>query len=49
MHLRKRKEKTRRERLSKERRRVESERIVLVVWYKGKWNRKLEEKKIYIL
>jgi len=32
-------------RLSKERKRVESEIIVLVVWYKRKWNRKLEEKK----
>jgi len=38
----------RNERLSKERKRVDSEMIVLVVWYKRKWNRKLEERKTYI-
>jgi hypothetical protein len=35
----------RKERLFKERKRVESERIILVVWYKRKWNRKFEERK----
>jgi len=32
------------ERLFRERKRVERKKIVLVVWYKRKWNRKLEEK-----
>jgi len=36
------------ERKSKERKRIESEGIVLVVWYKKKWNRKLKERKTHI-
>jgi hypothetical protein len=41
------KERKRKERLYKERKRVESEMIVLGVWYKRKWNRKLKERNIY--
>jgi len=45
------KESIRKERVRKdykERKRIESEGIVLVVWYKRKWNRKLNERKIHI-
>jgi len=41
-----RKEKVRKD--YKERKRIESEEIVLVVWYKREWNRKLNERKIHI-
>jgi len=35
------------EKLYEERKRIESEGIILVVWYKRKWSGKLEERKIY--
>jgi len=45
---RKSKERKSKERLYEERKRIERGMIILVVWYKRKWNRKLKERKIYI-
>lgn len=42
------KERKSKERLNEKRKGIESEGIVLVVWYKRKWNRKLKERKIHI-